>query len=716
MKKRMPAASDSAIEQKINELLGKMTPEEKAGQLHQTHKSCCSYEDMMAMVRKGRVGSILLWGMPTGRADDERENAVNEIQRIAVEESRLGIPILFGLDVIHGLRTVFPIPLGLAAGWSRDAALATASIAAAETASAGIRWTFTPMVDISRDPRWGRIAESFGEDPYLCSELAFAAVRGYQGEKLGAPDKIAACVKHFAGYGAAVGGRDHTNSNISERALRDIYLPNFRAAVKAGVATVMTAFNDIDGIPCTASKYLLKDVLREEWGFDGFVVTDFQCIDYLRLQGIAADKAEAAEMAIKSGVDMDMVSGCFSDHLVQLVVKGIVPVEELDRAVRNVLRIKFRVGLFERPYADFNLADKIILCENHKKVALEAAEKSLVLLRNENHLLPLSPDIKRIAVMGPLSESRSELLGCWNPAGRGEDVITVAEGVKSVVSPETTVFTGGGGFEDTLLTTSSKADAVILVVGEHPLRSGEGRDITSLTLPAGQEELIRRVHNCGIPVVLVVMAGRQLDLSWAAEHIPAIVYAWHPGTMGGQAIANVLFGKVNPSGKTPVTFPRATGQIPLYYNCKRNVFGHPSNMQNYLEIARQGPLFPFGFGLSYTSFDYSNLSISPDTMTGNSGIVIAADITNAGEADGDEVVQLYVKDCIASVNRPVKELKGFDRVYLKRGETKTVKFKLNEADLAFTRSDMSWGSEPGEFIIWVGPDSERGLQGSFVLK
>ncbi len=697
------------LEEKVNSLLKQMTLVEKVGQLHQTHRTSCPHEKVTEMIKKGQVGSVLLWGIPTGGKDDEPENDINAMQKIAVEESRLGIPILFGLDVIHGLRTVFPVPLGMAATWSRKLAEATASMAAAESASVGVRWTFTPMLDISRDPRWGRIAESFGEDTYLCAELAKDAVRGYQGEELGGEDKILACAKHFAGYGAAEGGRDHTISSIPERMLNDIYLPPFEAAVKAGAGSVMSAFNDIDGVPCTVNRKLLIDILREKWGFDGFVVTDWQCVDNLHLQGIAKDRNDAAKMAITSGIDMDMVDGCFSDSLTSLVESGEVPVEVVDNAVKNILKIKFQLGLFEQPYADFGRAKKTILCGKHKQIALEAAEQSIVLLRNEDSLLPLKPEIKKIAVAGPMVECRKELNGCWDLIGRAEDAATILECIKETAPEGTEIVRIANGFEDTLL-SNGKLDAVVLVVGEHPKRSGEGKDITSLKLPSGQEELVRKVHAAGIPVVMVVIAGRQLELSWAAQNIPAILYAWHPGTMGGQAIANILFGKTNPSGKTPVTFPRHTGQVPIYYNCRRNIAGKPAIMQPYLEIPEQGPLFPFGYGLSYTTFDYGNLKISPAVLKQNGEVEITAEITNSGDYDGEEIVQLYVKDCAASVNRPVKELKGFDRVFLKSGETKTVSFILKPEDLAFTRLDMTWGTEPGEHEIWIGPNSSTGLK------
>ncbi len=704
------------IQSKVDDLLKEMTLEEKVGQLHQTHQTCCSYEEMLDMTRKGQVGSVLLWGVPYGNENDLPEDSTHLIQKVAIEESRLGIPVLFGLDVIHGLRTVFPIPLGLAASWSWDMARRTAEIAAAETRSLGVHWTFTPMLDIARDPRWGRIAEGFGEDPYLCSELAYASVIGYQGEKdLYGKDKIMACAKHFMGYGAAIGGRDHTNSEIPPRSLRDIYLPSFISAVKAGVGSVMTAFNDLDGIPCTINSDLLNGTLRSELGFDGLVVTDWNTIDNVYKQGLVETKEEAAEMALLSGVTMDMISGYYLNYLPKLVETGKVPSEILDRAVETILKIKFRLGLFDQPYADFDYAKKTILCPEHKKIALEAAEKSMVLLRNENNALPLSQDVKKLAVIGPLAKCGIELSGCWNMVGKDEDVISVLDGIKAAAPESTQVIEVNEGFSDTLI-KANKSDAIVLVVGEHHKRSGEARDVTTLKLPSGQEELVKKVCSYNIPVILVVFAGRPLDLSWASENVAAILYAWHPGVMGGEAVANILFGKVNPSGKLPVTFPRCTGQVPIYYNCKPDIYGKSSNKESYYNLQEQGPMYPFGYGLSYSQFLYENLKISPYEMTENSSITVTADITNTGDIDGEEIVQLYVRDCVASVIRPVKELKKFERVFLKRGETVTVTFSLKPDDLAFTRHDMSWGYEPGEFELWIGPHSDEGLIGKFFIE
>ncbi len=719
-----PAARER-IEAKVDSVLRMMTLDEKAGQLNQLAwrrssgaNLAAGAEETVQLVREGKVGSFLNVVDP--------ENA-RELQRVAVEESRLRIPLLFGLDVIHGFRTIFPIPLAEAASWDPAAAESSARIAATEASVSGINWTFAPMVDIARDPRWGRIAEGSGEDPYLGSVMAAARVRGFQGAGFQDSSTILACPKHFAGYGAAEGGRDYNTSEISERTLREIYLPPFKAAVDAGAQTIMSSFNEIAGIPSSANRKLLTDILRGEWGFTGFVVSDWGAISELRAHGVAETARQAAFEAITAGVDMDMEGRMFVTELPGLVKSGSLPASVLDEAVRRVLRVKIRLGLFDHPYRNCHpgLQRAVILSASHLEAAKKMAEESIVLLKNEHQLLPLRKAASSIAVIGPLARSRRDPLGPWHAEGSSEDVVSVLDAIKSEVSDRATVVFAEGcdsTFSDTskfgaAVRAAAGSDVVVLVAGETREMSGEAASRSSLGLPGVQEALVRRICSTGEPVVLVLMNGRPLCLPWEAEHVRAIVETWFLGVQSGRAIAEVLFGDTNPSGKLPVSFPRSVGQIPVYYNHKNT--GRPFDEQDkytskYLDDPIT-PLFAFGEGLSYTSFGYSNLSIAAPKIHLGDAAKISVEVTNSGRRDGQEIVQLYIHDEVASITRPVMELKGFRRISLKAGETRTVEFDLDTRDLGFYDNAMKYVVEPGPFKVYVGGSSIRTLQGTFEI-
>jgi beta-glucosidase len=691
-----------------------MTLEEKVGQT-------CQYSGFQkeheALVKQGRVGSFLnVMGT---------ENA-NNVQKIAVEQSRLGIPLIFGLDVVHGYKTIFPIPLAIASTWDPELAKKAASVAAAEASSEGIRWTFAPMVDVARDPRWGRIAEGNGEDPYLGSVMARAYVEGFQGEDLSDPSSVVACPKHYVAYGGAEGGRDYNTVDVSERTLRDVYLPPFKSAVEAGAGTLMSAFNDLNGVPASGNRFTLTAVLREEWGFEGFVVSDWNSIAELINHGIAANAAEAAKEAVEAGVDMDMAGNVYQTYLAQLVKEGKVSEECLDTAVRRILGIKFKLGLFERPYVDPERAGKVIKRKEHVEVALDAARKSMVLLKNEGNVLPLKRNIKTLAVIGPLADNQADLLGTWAYTGDPKDVVTVLEGVKGKASPKTTVLYAKGceiegtskqGFEDAV-GKAKASDVTVVVVGEGRDMSGEASSRSTLDLPGVQEELIKVVSETGVPIVMVLMNGRPLSIQWSAEHVPAILEAWHPGIQGGIAVADVLFGDYNPSGRLPATFPRSVGQVPIYYNFKNT--GRPSSAEKwstkYIDLPYT-PLFPFGHGLSYTQFEYSNLTITPETIKPDGKVKVTFDVRNVGDREGDEVTQLYVRDVVCSVTRPVKELKGFKRITLEPNEKRAIEFTLGPEELSFTNREMKHVVEPGTINVMVGKSSEDiQLTGRFEVK
>lgn len=723
-----PQDNNTEIENKVEALLQKMTMEEKLGQMNQL--SPWDFEELAARVRKGEVGSILNVVNP---------EEINKIQKIAVEESRLGIPILVSRDVIHGYKTIFPIPLGQAATFNPQIAEDGARVAAIEASADGIRWTFAPMIDISRDPRWGRIAESCGEDPYLSSVMGAAMIKGYQGDSLNDPTAIAACAKHFVAYGAAEGGKDYNSTFIPERVLRNVYLPPFKAAVEAGCATFMTSFNDNDGVPSTANKFVLKDVLRDEWKYDGMVVTDWASAAEMINHGFCVDGKDAAEKSVNAGVDMEMVSETFIKNLKQSVEEKKVSMETIDNAVRNILRLKFRLGLFENPYVV--TPQTVKYADAHLQIAKTAAEQSVILLKNDAQTLPFTDKVKTVAVVGPMADAPYEQMGTWVFDGEKEHTQTPLKAIREMYGDKVNVI-----FEQGLaysrdknvsgiakaVNAARRADVVVCFVGEESILSGEAHSLANLDLQGAQSQLIKSLAATGKPVVTVVMAGRQLTISDEVEVSDAVLYSFHPGTMGGPAIADILFGKVNPSGKTPVTFPRMTGQAPIYY--AHNNTGRPANPTEMLidEIpveagqtsvgcrsfyldAGNSPLFPFGYGLSYTNFEYSDLKLASDKLTVDGEVNVSVNLKNAGKYDGTEVVQLYVQDKVGSVTRPVKELKAFQRVELKAGESKTVTFTLPVSDLAFWRYDMTYGVEPGDFKLWVGTNSAEGLSADFTV-
>lgn len=721
--------ANSAIESKVENLLSQMTIEEKLGQMNQL--SPWKFEDLAERVRKGEVGSVLNMVNP---------EEINKMQKIAVEESRLGIPVLVARDVIHGYKTIFPIPLGQAATFNPQIAEDGARVAAIEASADGIRWTFAPMIDISRDPRWGRIAESCGEDPYLTSVMGAAMIKGYQGDSLNDPTAIAACAKHFVAYGAAEAGKDYNSTFIPERVLRNVYLPPFKAAVDAECATFMTSFNDNDGVPSTANKFVLKDVLRDEWKFDGMVVTDWASAMEMINHGFCKDEKDAAEKSVNAGVDMEMVSETFIKNLKQSVADGKVSMETIDNAVRNILRLKFRLGLFENPY--IVTPQSVKYAQEHLDKAKTAAEQSVILLKNDRQTLPLTGKVRTVAVVGPLADAPYEQMGTWVFDGEKEHTQTPLKAIKEMYGDKVNVI-----YEQALaysrdkktsgiakaVNAARRADVVIAFVGEESILSGEAHSLADLDLQGAQSELISALSATGKPVVTVIMAGRQLTISKEVEESDAVLYSFHPGTMGGPAIADILFGKVNPSAKTPVTFPRMTGQAPIYY--AHNNTGRPANPTEMLidEIpveagqtsigcrsfyldAGNSPLFPFGYGLSYTTFEYSDLKVNSSEFTGKDNINVTVNLKNTGKYDGTEVVQLYVQDKVGSVTRPVKELKAFKRVDLKAGESKNVSFTLPVAELAFWGYDMTYKVEEGDFKLWVGTNSAEGLSAEFKVK
>ncbi|HEX8140010.1 MAG TPA: beta-glucosidase BglX [Pyrinomonadaceae bacterium] len=741
------------IESRVEALLKQMTLEEKLGQLQQLDGEANGNfrPEHLDLARRGLLGSTL---------NVRGVARTNELQRAAVEESRLKIPLLYGFDVIHGYRTIFPVPLGEASSWDAQTVERAASAAAQEASAAGVRWTFAPMLDIARDARWGRIVEGAGEDPYLGAVLGRARVLGFQGRDYGAPDKLLACAKHWVAYGAAEAGRDYNTVDMSERELREIYLPPFKAAAEAGVGTFMSAFNDLNGVPASANPFTLTGILRDEWKFDGFVVSDYESVRETLNHGVPANEAEAAQLALTAGVDMEMVSRLYNKHGAELIKQGKLSMATVDEAVRRILRIKFRLGLFERPYADAGRERSLILSRENLAVARSTAARSMVLLRNERETLPLSKTLRTIAVIGPLADDPKAMLGSWAGDGRAEDTVTLLSGIKAKVSPQTRVLhakgvaiegrgvtgnydaaapgtTNAGGTNvaqaaDTeaarLATTPTapdsieqavrlarEADVVVLAVGETAEMSGEAASRTSLDLPGRQMELIRAIHDTGKPYCVVLMNGRPLTINWIAENSPAILETWFAGTQGGNGIADVLFGDVNPGGKLPVTFPRTVGQVPIYYNHKNT--GRPPDANNkysskYLD-APWTPLFPFGYGLSYTEFRLADLRLSAPRIGPTETLTASVEVENTGRRAGDEVVQLYIRDVAASVTRPVRELKGFERVTLRPGERRRVTFTLGPEHLGFYNREMRFVVEPGAFKVFAGTSSQGGLEASF---
>ena len=728
-------ATPADIERRIDSLLQQMTVEEKVGQLSLYTSAT---PKTLELVRQGRAGALF---NVTGA-----ENT-NAAQRIAVEQSRLRIPLLFGYDVIHGYRTVFPVPIATASSFDPELIEEVERVAAREAAAGGVKWTFAPMVDISRDPRWGRMVEGAGEDPYLGAVAAAARVRGFQGRDLTDSQSIAACAKHFAAYGAAEGGRDYNTVDISEQLLREVYLPPFHAAVQAGAATVMAGFEDLNGVPATANSHLLSEVLRGEWRFDGLVVSDYDAVHELIAHGIAADDVQAAWQALTAGLDMDMADGAYQSLLSLDANK--LPMARLDEAVRRVLRLKFRLGLFQKPYTDPSLERAAVLTAEHLQLARRAAQESLTLLKDQNSVLPLNKSVKTIAVVGPLADDRAEQLGSWAANGRAEDVVTPLEGIKAKLPHAHVLYAKGvdipsfekqpvtaGGAPAPLSATgvaevgatagpegiakavqaARKADVTVIFLGELAQMTGEASSRAALDFPGRQLELLQAVVATGKPVVLVLESGRPLDIRWANEHVAAIIQAWYPGVQAGNAIADVLFGEASPSGRLPISWPRSVGQIPVYYNHKAT--GRPTSDDRwhtgYLDESSE-PLFPFGFGLTYTTFRYSSIKVLTEAVEPSGTLRVQAEVENVGRRAATEVAQLYVHDRVAPTSRPVRELKGFERITLKPGEKKTVQFTVNTHDLGSYDAKLGWVVPSGAYDVWIAPSAAEGLHGTFQM-
>ncbi|MDD3079829.1 MAG: glycoside hydrolase family 3 N-terminal domain-containing protein [Paludibacter sp.] len=719
-----------ATESKIDELISKMTLTEKIGQMNQLTGEGAS-ANMKDQIRAGVVGSIL---------NEVDANTINELQRVAVEESRLGIPLIFARDVIHGFKTIFPIPLGQAATWNPELAEQGARIAAQEASSVGIRWTFAPMVDVSRDPRWGRIAESCGEDPYLTSVMGVAMVKGFQGDNLADSNSIAACAKHFAGYGASESGKDYNTTWIPETQLRDVYLPSFHAVADAGVATFMCSFNDINGIPSSGNKHLNKDILRNEWKWDGVLVSDWGSIDQMISHGVCANSEDAAIMAVDAGVDADMMGFVYIKNLEKLVKEGKVDEKLIDNAVRNILRLKFRLGLFENPYVK-DTSKVAFYASGSLNAARQAAEESAVLLKN-NNVLPISTKtVKSIAVVGPMSDAPADQLGTWVFDAEPSHSVTPLQAIRQDYGSKFNILAEKGLLysRDTnskgiarAVQVAEKADIVLFFAGEEAILSGEAHCRADISLPGAQTEMLRELKKTGKPVVTVLMTGRPNTISEEVEKSDAFIYAFQGGTMAGPALADLLFGNAVPSGKLPVTIPRMVGQVPVYYAHKMT--GRPASnivMINDIPVgafqtslgntsyhldAGDSPLFPFGYGLSYTTFSYSPVHLSATSMDQNGKIMAECKVTNTGKYDAREVIQLYIRDKVATLAQPVRELKGFKKIMLKAGESQTISFEINACELGFWHQDNTYSVEPGEFQVWISKDSQSGEPVSFYLK
>ncbi len=723
------------ISERVKHLLDQMTLSEKIGQMSQFAGRHGLPHDLRIAIQNGKVGSIL---------NEVDLDVLNEIQRIAVEESRLGIPVIIGRDVIHGFQTMLPIPLGQAASWNPDLLEEGSKMAATEAASAGIHWTFAPMVDVTRDPRWGRIAESLGEDSFLCAKLSSAMVRGFQGKNLADKNSIAACAKHFAGYGYSEAGKDYAYVNISENEMRNVVLPPFQACANENVATFMTAFSDINGIPATANTFLLKKILREEWNYNGFVVSDWDSVVQLITHGFTKDEKEAAFEACNSGVDMEMASHTYLHNLENLVQEGRISEKSIDSCVERILTVKFKLGLFEHPFiipGDFPEKGNDQFLNIAKKAALE----SCVLLKNDFDTLPLKKEkIQNIAIIGPLADDPIEQMGTWTFDGIPDWCITPLEAIKNELKDskinlfyekglKTSRSKDKSGFEKALEIVK-KSDTVIMFMGEEAILSGEAHCRADIDLPGIQNELLEEISKLGKSTILVILAGRPLTLTKTKHYVNSMLYAWHPGTMGGPAISDILFGRYAPSGKLPVTFPKAVGQIPIYYNQRNS--GKPATHDSFTYIddipekahqtsvgntsfhmdAGFEPLYPFGFGLTYTKFHYHHIWLSSDCIKMGESIEIFAEVSNVGHVAAHEVVQLYIRDLVGSVTRPVKELKGFKKIYLEPSENTTIAFKINTSDLAFFGREMTYKSESGLFDVWIGGDSNAHLKTSFRIE
>ncbi|GET31611.1 glycosyl hydrolase [Prolixibacter bellariivorans] len=722
------------MDQKIDALMQQMTLEEKIGQLNlpgagDITTGEATNSDIATKIKNGEVGG--LFNIKTAAK-------IREVQKIAVEQSRMKIPLIFGMDVVHGYETVFPIPLGLSCSWDMSLIERSAHIAAIEASADGICWTFSPMVDISRDPRWGRVAEGSGEDPYLGAEIAKAMVKGYQGDSLTKNNTIMACVKHFALYGAVEAGRDYNTTDMSRIRMYNEYFPPYKAAVDAGARSVMTSFNEIDGIPASANKWLLTEVLRKQWGFKGFVATDFTAINEMVSHGLG-DLQTVSALALKAGVDMDMVGEGFVTTLKKSLEEGKITQDEIDRACRLVLEAKYKLGLFDDPYryCDTERAKEDIFTPEHRRIARETAAQSFVLLKNHQNILPLQKK-GTIALVGPLANNRENMDGTWSVAGDFKNSVSLLDGIRNVAGDKVKVIYARGTnvvadsalearvsifgkptYRDNrpadvmireAVNAARKADVVVAALGEAAEMSGESSSMSHIELPENQRELLKALLKTGKPVVMVLFNGRPMAIKWEQEHVPAILDVWFGGTEAGNAIADVLFGDVNPSGKLTATFPQNLGQVPIYYNHKNTGRPLPEGKwftkfrSDYLDVSND-PLYPFGFGLSYTTFDYGKMKLSSDSLTGDQTLTVSVPVTNAGDRDGKEVVQLYIRDMVGSVTRPVKELKGFQKIDLKAGETHTITFNITPDDLKFYNYDLKYDWEPGEFEIMVGGNS-----------
>ncbi|MGY5846020.1 beta-glucosidase BglX [Salegentibacter sp. HM20] len=727
------------VETKVDSVLAMMSLEEKVGQLVQYNGSWdltgpaseMGAKEKEENLKAGRVGAML---------NVLSVEATTEAQKLVMENSRLKIPLMFGYDVIHGYTTIFPVPLAETASWDLEAMEETARIAALESAANGVNWTFSPMIDVSRDARWGRIMEGSGEDTYLTSQVAVAKVKGYQGDDLSNPHTIAATAKHFAGYGFGEAGRDYNTVHIGENELHNSILPPFEAAAKAGVATFMNAFNDLDGIPATGHKVLQRDILKRDWNWDGFVVSDWGSIPEMIEHGVAKDKKQAAEIALNAGSDMDMEGGAYESSLVELVNEGKVSEEYIDDAVRRVLRVKFKLGLFDDPYlyANSELLGEIPF-EEHKAVAREVAKKSIVLLKNEQDLLPIKESVMKIAVIGPLADDKDTPIGNWRAQGEANSAVSLLEGLRTNMTDDVEIAYAKGadlgmgersflmpleinktdksGFEEAIK-IAKEAELVVMALGEDAFQTGEGRSQVNIGLAGVQQELLEEIYKVNQNIVLVLINGRPLEIKWASENIPSIVVAWQLGSESGNAIADVLLGDYNPSGKLPVSFPRAVGQEPLYYNQKNT--GRPFNPEHvtysgYTDEEKDA-LYPFGFGLSYTSFEYGDLKLSAEEISEGNPIELSFSLKNTGKTAGKEIVQLYIRDLITSTTRPVKELKGFKAVSLAPGESQSLSFEIDEPMLRFYGASKTWESEAGEFEVYIGGNSRDLKKATFNLK
>ena len=727
--------ANTNVTQRVNALLAQMSLSEKVAQLAQIGGADWNQGPKPEEIIRERGAGSVLWLNDTKR--------FNEIQKVAIEESPSGIPILFALDVIHGYRTIFPVPLALASSWDPTVAEQAQAVAAKEARAAGIHWTFGPMIDIARDARWGRIVEGAGEDPYLGAAMAAAQVRGFQGDDLADPERVAACAKHFAGYGASDGGRDYDPVYLSESELRNVYFPPFQAAVNAGVDTFMSAYMDLNNVPATGNRWLLRDILREEWGFEGFLVSDAFAVGNLVIQGHARDRRDAALRSLKAGMNMDMASATYLEHLAGLVEDDSLSMAEIDEMVRPILALKVQMGLFENPYVDETLLEKTVALPEHRQAARQVAQRSMVLLRNEGGLLPLSKEQTNIAVIGPLADSMEATEGSWMVFGHEPAAVTVLQGVRAKLPKATVAYAPGpdinrdiphpfGEFDmtkkkpiqapeeaevafETAVKTAQSADLIIMVLGESADMAGEFASRGSLDLPGRQEELLKAISALGKPVVLVLLNGRPLSINWAAENVPAILEAWEPGSEGGNAVADILFGDVNPGGKLPVCFPRNGNHAPLYY--ARTITHLPESSEQYRSRywdSPTTPLYPFGFGLSYTTFEFSNLKVSAEQIKVGEHVNISVDVTNSGPVAGDEVAQLYIHQKWGSDSRPMRELKGFKRLTLQPGATQTVSFQLGPDELKYWSTNAGqWVQEAAKFDIWVGADSLATLHTAF---